>query len=34
MNKKDILLEMGRYDSLTRRISNDIFSEIKKSEGK
>ena len=25
---------MGRYDSLTRRISNDIFSEIKKSEGK
>jgi hypothetical protein len=33
MNKKDILLEMGRYDSLTRRISNDIFSEIKKSEG-
>jgi len=34
MNKKDMLLEMGRYDSLTRRISNDIFSEIKKSEGK
>ena len=32
--KKDILLEMGRYDSITRRISNDIFSEIKKSEGK
>ena len=29
-----MLLEMGRYDSLTRRISNDIFSEIKKSEGK